>query len=173
MQQDDLKSIKISFERAKDSKLTGYKFLKNPPQQDGGGLRDQVVMIEEELTMAELIEDFVESSTILSDMLGETASYIVGAVFSLVWNSASIDIFPDKYKEILDLIDQSAKEETLNMTKLNELIEQDHEVTKVLDALIEQKYLRKKNNGDYVVRKKIIANVYISFLQVADDSKKN
>jgi len=167
MRNDDFKNIIISFNRPKDSKLTAYEFLKNPTQNELGGLRDQIVMVQEELSIVDIINDFIESSELLSGVLGETASYVAGAVFSLVSNSASIDIFPDEYKEILDLINKNAKDESLNITKINELIEHDSEVQKVLDALIEQKYLRKKNNGDYVVRKKILTNVHISFLNIS------
>jgi hypothetical protein len=37
-----------------------------------------------------------------------------------------------------------------------------------LDALIKEGFLRKKRNGDYVVRKKVLANIHFSFLQIAD-----
>lgn len=171
MQSYDFNNVIISFERPKNSKLTKYEFLQNPPQSDGGGLRDQVVMIREELSWAEFIHDFTQASTMLTEIIGEKASFVVSAVVSWAWNIASVDIFPDKYKEILDLIEKRAKEEILNQAKLNVLLEENSEMKNILDALIEQKYLRKKSNGDYVVRKKILTNVHISFLKTTQSKE--
>jgi len=164
----NLKNIVISFDRPKDSTDIGYKFLQNPPRIQGGGLSDQVVMVKEELSYADLVEDFIQSSELLSPIIGETASYVIGAIFSLAWNSTSIALFPDEYEEILDLIEETEDGNDLNLDKLNKLIKEDEEVMQILEALIKQKFLRRKKNGEYVVRKKVLTNTHISFLQIAD-----
>jgi len=171
VKQIDLKKIVLSFDRPKNSVVQGYDFLKNPSNTEGGGFHDQVVMVKEEFSLHDVIETFMEISDNLSDVLGEEYSYLIASILSLSWNSASMKLFPDEYKEILDLVKETDNNYGLNQEKLKELIDRDSNVTSILDALINEEFLRKKRNGEYVVRKKILTNIHISFLQIADKSQ--
>jgi hypothetical protein len=168
VKQIDLKKISLSFERPKDSIVQGYEFLKNPPKVEGGGLPDQVVMVKEEVSLHDLFETFMEISDNLSDILGEEYAYLIASILSLSWNSTSIKLFPDEYKEILDLVKETDNDYSLDQKNLNQLIDKDSNVIIILDALIKEGFLRKKRNGDYVVRKKFLTNIHFSFLQIAD-----
>ena len=164
MKQTNLKNIIISFERPKELETQGYEFLKNPPKSEGGGLLAQVVVVKEELSLHDLFETFMDISDNLSDTLGEEYAYLIASILSLSLNSASIKLFPDEYKEILDLVKETNQEYSLNQEKLNQLINEDSNTIKILDALIEEDFLRKKRNGEYVVRKKALTNIHFSFL---------
>ncbi len=168
MRQNNLEKILISFERPINSNITGYEFLKNPPQLEGGGLLDQIVMVKEELSLHDLVETFMEISDNLSDILGEEYSYLIASILSLSLNSLSIKLFPDEYKEILDLVKETDQEYSLNQEKLNQLINEDSNTIRILDALIEEGFLRKKRNGEYEVLETLLTNIHFSFLQIAD-----
>lgn len=164
MKNNDLKKIIISFERPKKSTTKGYDFLKNPTNIKGGGLYDEIAIIKEELSLNDVIEDFIQVSETLSDIIGEEYSYLIASVFSLSWNLFSIKSFPDEYKEILDLIKEGDSGLSLNSDKINELIDDNKDIIKILDELIKQKFLRKKKSGEFVVRKKILSSIHVSFL---------
>jgi len=169
MKQTNLQNIIISFERPKESETQGYEFLKNPPKIEGGGLLDQVIMVKEEFSLYDLVETFVEISDNLSDILREEYSYLIASILSLSLNNPiSIKIFPDEYKNVLDLVKETENNYNLNQEKLKQLIEKDSNIITILDALTKEGFLRKKRNGEYVVRKKVLANIHVSFLQIAD-----
>lgn len=169
MKQISLQNIIISFERPKESKTKGYAFVKNPPKTEGGGLLDQVIMVKEEFSFSDLVEDFLEISDGLSDILGEEYSYLIATILSYSLNKPlSINVFPDEYKEILDLVKETKNNYNLNQEKLSQLIEKDSNIIRILDALIEEGFLGKKRSGDYVVRKKILSNIHVSFLQISE-----
>lgn len=169
MKHTNLQNIIISFERPKESETQGYEFLKNPPRIEGGGLLAQVVMVKEKFSLYDLVENFVDISDNLSDILSEEYSYFIASILSLSLNNPiSIKIFPDEYKDVLDLLKETENNYDLNQEKLTKLIEKDSNIITILDALIQEGFLRKKRNGEYIVRKKPLTNIHVSFLQIAD-----
>lgn len=169
MKKSNLKNIIISFEREKDSKLTGCEFLIRPPRMQGGGLPDQVITIKEELSYEDITEFLLESSEAIfsSSSISEAVFSMTSAIITLAWNATSIMLFPDEYKEVLDFVEETKEGYTLNSKKLKKLIEKDSNVIEVIDALIKKKLLLKEDE-EYVVRKKFLTNINISFLQIAD-----
>jgi len=170
MQVKDLKNIKIVFERPKSSEAKGCEFLINPPRIQGGGLYDQVVTTEEELTFEDFMEFIFETGETIftSSSIEEALVSMTSAVVSLAVNATSVSFFPDEYKEILDFIKETEEGYVLNSSKIEELVEKDSGTTIILEKLIEKKLLRKNSSGEYVVRKKILTNVQISIIKIAD-----
>ena len=170
MKRSDLKNIVISFEKPKTLELSGYEFLIKPPRIKGGGLLDQIVTIKEALSYEDILEFLLESvdSTLSSSTISDAILSMSSAVFTLVWNSASFSLFPDEYKYVLDFIKETEEGYCLNSNRLKELIKKDSNAIKIIDALIKHKLLRKDGDGNYVVRKKVISNINVSFLQIAD-----
>ena len=170
MKKSDLKNIVISFEKPKTLELSGYEFLIKPPRTKGGGLLDQIVVTKETLSYEDILEFLLESvdSTLSSSTISDAILSMSSAVFTLVWNSASFSLFPDEYKDVLDFIKETEESYYLNSNKLKELIKKDSNAIKIINALIKHKLLRKDGDGNYVVRKKVISNINVSFLQIAD-----
>jgi len=170
MQVKDFRNIKISFERPRDYDAVGCEFLINPPRIQGGGLYDQVVTTKEELTFEDIVEFILDTgmSIFTASSVGEALVSMFGAIVSLTFDATSIALFPDEYKEILDFIKETKEGYILDSKKVEELIEKDDATNIILEKLIEKKLLRKNNAGEYVVRKKVLSNVHISFIQIAD-----
>lgn len=170
MKKSDLKNIVISFEKPKTLELSGYEFLIKPPRTKGGGLLDQIVVTKETLSYEDILEFLLESvdSTLSSSIISDAILSMSSAVFTLVWNSASFSLFPDEYKDVLDFIKETEESYYLNSNKLKELIKKDSNAIKIINALIKHKLLRKDGDENYVVRKKVISNINVSFLQIAD-----
>lgn len=170
MNKNDLKNIVISFERPQYATSTGFEFLQNPPKTQGGGLYDQVVMVKEELTFEDIVEFLFETgaSIFTSSSIGEALVSMTSAVMTLAFNATSISLFPDEYKTILDFIEETKKGYALDSSKIKELIEKDKSTLLILDKLIEEKLLLKNKAGEYIVRKKELINVNISFIQIAN-----
>jgi len=163
MQTKDLKNIKIVFERQKGSAVKGCEFLINPPRIQGGGLYDQVVTTEEELTFEDMMEFIFEAGETIftSSSIEESLVSMTSAVVGLAFNATSMSLFPDEYKEILDFIKKTEEGYILDSSKVEELSQEDSATTVILEKLIEKKLLRKNSSGEYVVRKKILTNVHI------------
>ena len=163
MQTKDLKKIKIVFERPKTSELKGCEFLLNPPRIQGGGLYDQVVTTDEELTFEDFIEFIFETGETIftSSSIEEALVSMTSAVIGLVFNATDIFLFPDEYKEILDFIKETEEGYVLDSTKIEELLKKDSATTIILEKLIEKNLLLKNDSGEYIVRKKILTNVHI------------
>lgn len=168
MKKSDLKNIILSFEMPKESNLKEYEFLKEYSVEQGGGLSDQVVTTYKELSLEDIYEEVISliSEDIPSE-IEEIVFSIVGAVISIAWSSTSISLFPDEYKEMIDLVDKTEEGNSLNLNQLNQLIEDNEEIVNILDELVKQEFLRKKKNGQYIVLKNILTNTHISFLQIA------
>ena len=169
MKKSDLRNIVVSFEMPKDLTITGYEFLKDSSQSQGGGLLDQVVMTYEKLSLEDIYDElvsFIEEG--IPSEIEEITYSIIGAIVSIAWSSTSISLFPDNYKEIIDLIEETENGNILNIEKLNELIIKNKGIENILEELIKQNFLRKKKNGKYVVIKNVLTNTHISFLQIAD-----
>jgi len=170
MKKSDLKNIVISFEKPKDITVSEYEFIVKPPRVKGGGLLDQVVTTKEELSYEDILEFLLESteSTLSSSTLSEALLSMTSSIFTLIWNSASFTLFPDEYKEILDYIKETEEGYSLNSDKVKELIKEDSNVLKIIDELIKKRLLRQDEDGEYIVRKKLLTNIHISFIQIAD-----
>lgn len=167
MKIDEFKNITVCFDKPINSEVSNYEFINNPPEIKGGALYDQVVIVREEISYLDLIDNFLEISEITSPVVGDTLSYLISSVFSLVWSSSSLDVFPDEYKNALDFVKNTDSGYSLDPEKIRNYAELDQDFLKVLDALVEHKYLRVKKNGEYVVRKKVLSNLHVSFLNIA------
>ena len=170
MKVEDLENIYIRFDIPEKSNVKGCEFLINPPRLEGGALYDQIVTTKEELTFSDIVEFIFEAgeSIFSSSSMEEALVSMTTAVIALAFNTASISLFPDEYKTILDFIKETKKGHALDSSKLKELIQKDNTTALVLEKLMEKKLLRKNSKGEYIVRKKILTNSNISFIQIAD-----
>jgi len=170
MKKSDLTNIVISFERPIDSKLTGCEFLIKPPRIEGGGLPDQVVTTMETVSYEDIIEFLLESFEVISSASStlEAIYSMTSAIITLAWNITSIQLLPDEYKEILDFIEETEEGHVLNFKRIDELVQKDSNVMKIIDILVKKKLLLKED-GKYIVRRKFLSNIQLSFVQIADN----
>jgi len=170
MKKSDLTNIVISFERPIDSKLTGCEFLIKPPRIEDGGLPDQVVTTMETVSYEDITEFLLESFEVLSlaSSILEAIYSMTSAIIILAWNITSIQLLPDEYKEILDFIEETEEGHVLNSKRIDELVQKDYNVMKIIDILVKKKLLLKED-GEYFVRRKILSNIHLSFVQIADN----
>lgn len=170
MKKSDLKNIVISFEKPKDLEVSRYEFLIKPPRIKGGGLLDQIVTTQEDLSYEDMLEFLLDTTDVVLSFstISEAILSMSSAIFTLIWNSASFSLFPDEYKDVLDFIENTEEGYSLNSNKLKELIKRDSNVPIIINALIKHKLLRKDEDGDYIVKKKVVSNIHVSFLQISD-----
>jgi molecular chaperone GrpE len=173
MKKSDLTNIVISFERPITSELIGCEFLIKPPKIQGGGLPDQVVTTIETVSYEDIIEFLLESFEAISSAssISEAIYSMTSAIITLAWNATSIQLLPDEYKEILDFIKKTEEGYALNFKKIEELVQKDSNVIKVIEILVKKKLLLKED-GEYIVRKKLLTNIHLSFVQIADKELK-
>jgi len=161
---NNLKNIKITFERPKNlANVNKYEFIKKPSIIEGGGLQAQIIMIKEEISLYELIEDFMDAQDISQDLLGDNNhySYLVAGILSLSLNlPLSIKVFPDEYKDILNAIKDNLK---LNQNMIKDLSKNNENIDKILEALTNEGFLHKNKNNEYIIRKKVLFNIHVNY----------
>ena len=138
-----------------DNEINNYEFIKQPGELPGGGLRAQITLSVNEISLGQLIKDFGGYTGLGSLLMCKEGALVIAAVLTVSLDLLSIKSFPDEYSELLALIKKTPRGSTLNWQKIDELLQQP-QATELLDALVEQQFLAKKSDGRYIVKKKML-----------------
>lgn len=163
MSTNNFDEIIISFARPADA-VAGYQFLKKPDDLIGGGLNEQVVIIIEKVSLADLVRDFFGASGFTAQFTGVTSGLLVAAVIAVALDLISIKSFPEEYSSLLGLVEMTPRGSALNWEEVNKLFNNSPELSESLNALVKENFLIKKRDGNYIVIKKILMRLQVDFV---------
>lgn len=160
---ENYENIIISFSMPKDT-IDFYEFIKKPPSLNEGSLNNEVLLIQENISLNSLMHKFFASSGFTIPLIGTTEGLVVAAVLTIALDLVSLKSFPDEYGDILDLIEETPRGFALNIEKLNAIISDNENIVNILKALENEKFIKMKRNGSYMVRKKILIRTNVNFI---------
>ena len=161
---ENFKNIIISFSIPKDI-IDYYEFIKKPPSLNEGSLNNEVLLIQKNISLKSLMHKFFASSGFTTPLIGITGGLVVAAVLTIALDLVSLKSFPDEYGDVLDLIEETPRGFTLNIEKINSIISDDENIVNILKALENEKFIKIKRNGSYMVRKKILIRTNVNFIK--------
>ena len=163
MEATNFENVIISFARPAIADA-GYKYLTNPVSLSGGSLNQQVALIIENVSLADLIRDFCGVSGLTMSIIGTSGGLLIAAAITAALDLVSIKSFPNEYGQLLKLLKVTPHGTTLNWLEIKNLIDNSPQNSEIFEALVKEKFISKKRDGSYIVLKRILIQGQVDFI---------